>query len=146
MRYGSGIPFSRNRFVSREGDINATSNNGLDGSINGSRMPSNVRFDLRVERSVKLKFGSKDSDKRKSATLNIYLQVLNLFNTRNVIEVYRYSGNPDDDGYLTALRSQAEIRSQINEQSYRDLYSVRVNNPANYSLPRRTRLGVTLDF
>jgi len=63
-----------------------------------------------------------------------------------VIEVYRYSGNPDDDGYLTALRSQAEIRSQINEQSYRDLYSVRVNNPANYSLPRRTRLGVTLDF
>jgi hypothetical protein len=146
MRYGSGIPFSRNRFVLREGDISGGGSNGLDGSINGSRMPANIRFDLRVERSVKLKFGSKDSDKRKSATLNIYLQVLNLLNTRNVVEVYKYSGNADDDGYLTALRSQAEIRSQISEQSYRDLYSIKVNNPANYSLPRRTRLGVTLDF
>ena len=147
VRYGSGLPFTKNKNVLREGDIGgAPGLSQIDGSLNGSRMPDNFRMDLRVEKSFKLNFGAKNSDNRKQATLNIYLQVLNLLNTQNVVEVYKATGNATDDGYLTALRYQAEIASQVNPASYTDLYGVKVADPRNFSLPRRTRLGVTLDF
>jgi hypothetical protein len=63
-----------------------------------------------------------------------------------VISVYRATGNPDDDGFLTAPASQSTIDAQVNPQSFIDLYNVKVNNPNNYSIPRRARIGVMLDF
>lgn len=147
VRYGSGIPFTKNKNVIRTADIGGGNGNGnVDGTLNGSRMPSNYRLDLRIERSIKLKFGRKESENRKSASLNIYLQVLNLLNTKNVVEVYKATGDAKDDGYLTNSRSQIDVASQISQASYIDLYSIKMNDPRNFSLPRRTRLGLTLDF
>jgi len=60
--------------------------------------------------------------------------------------VYRATGNPNDDGYLNAAQSQIDIAQQTDEQSFRDLYSVKVNNPANFSIPRRFRVGLMLNF
>jgi hypothetical protein len=60
--------------------------------------------------------------------------------------VYRYTGNPDDDGFLQAPEYQAQINAYVDPYSFRDLYSVAVNNPYNYSLPRRIRLGVIFGF
>lgn len=147
VRYGSGIPYTKNRNVLPTAPIGGAFGSGsIEGTLNGSRMPSNYRLDLRVERSTKLKVGRKDSENRKEMTLNIYLQVLNLLNTRNVIEVYKATGSPTDDGYLTNVRAQADIQSQLNQRSFIDLYTVKMNDPRNFSLPRRTRLGITLDF
>ena len=36
------------------------------------------------------------------------------FDARNIISVYRATGNPDDDGYLTAEASQNDILSKNN--------------------------------
>jgi hypothetical protein len=60
--------------------------------------------------------------------------------------VYAATGNPNDDGYLSAAMWQAQINEQLNVQSYRELYSLYINNPSNYSLPRRIRLGASFDF
>ena len=78
--------------------------------------------------------------------MNVYLQVQNLLNSKNIVSVYRSTGNPEDDGYITAARYQNDIESQNDEQSFRELYSMRVNNPANYTLPRRIQLGIMLNF
>jgi hypothetical protein len=60
--------------------------------------------------------------------------------------VYRKTGNADDDGYLSAASNQVGIAAQTDEQSYRDQYSIKVNNPNNYSTPRQIRLGIAWNF
>ncbi len=60
--------------------------------------------------------------------------------------VYRYTGNPDDDGYLASSVGQGAIKSQTDPVSFVELYDIKQNDPNNYSLPRRLRLGVRLDF
>lgn len=141
FRGGSGLPYSRQSNVTSAllGGGTAV----LDGSINGSRLPWQFNMDLRIDRDIYLK--SKDS-KKSAHYMNIYLLVLNALNTQNVMGVYRYTGNPDDDGYLQAAEYQAQINASVDPNSFRDLYSVAVNNPYNYSLPRRIRLGVMFNF
>ena len=76
----------------------------------------------------------------------MYWQIQNLFDTKNIINVYQATGNPDDDGYLTAAASQNEINTKNNPDSFVDLYKIKVNNPSNYSLPRMMNLGLTVSF
>ena len=71
---------------------------------------------------------------------------MNLLNNINLIDVYRFTGNADDDGYLVAAQFQNAIESQNDPQSYRELYSIKANDQSNYTLPRRIRLGVMVNF
>jgi len=102
---------------------------------------------MRVDRDFNITWRKASETKSaKTSVLNFYLDLQNLFNTQNVITVYRATGNPNDDGYLAAAQSQVDIANQTNEQSFRDLYSVKANNPANFSIPRRFRVGLMLNF
>ena len=80
------------------------------------------------------------------AFLNVYVRVTNLLNQFNILNVYRATGNWDDDGYLAAASSQSSIQNQIDEQAFRDYYSMKIQNPYNISSPRTIRLGVKFDF
>jgi hypothetical protein len=146
FRATSGTPYSRQGNISQEGAIGLSKISVLSGSLNGSRLPFQYRFDLRIQKSFPITFGKKDDENSKKGNLNIYLQVLNLLNAKNIIDVYRATGNPEDDGYLTDPASQSVINSFPNPTAFVDQYSIKINNPNNYSLPRRMRLGVTLDF
>ncbi len=146
FRAGSGTPYSAQSNVTPEGQFGVQTRSNLNGSINGSRLPWQIRVDLRIDKNVDLKWGGSETKDAKLANLNIYLQVLNVLNTRNIQAVYRYTGSATDDGYLNAAETQSIINSQNDPQSFRDLYSIKVNNPANYSIPRRIRIGVMLDF
>ncbi len=139
----SGSPYSDQTFITDAaiGNLNA----GLDGTLNGSRLPWAYRLDLQFDRTFNLEFGSKE-DKKKMAYLNVYVRVTNLLNQFNVLGVYRATGNWDDDGYLAAASSQASIQNQIDEQSFRDYYAMKIQNPYNISSPRTIRLGVKFDF
>jgi len=138
--YSSGRPYSASKTVSSLTGLGASV---LEGTPSGSRNPGTFRVAMQVDRNFMLKFGSK---KQKSAALNVYLLVNNLFNTKNILGVYRATGNPDDDGFLSDSQFQTIIASQISEASFREYYALRMNNPFNYSLPRTIRLGVKLDF
>jgi hypothetical protein len=147
FRAGSGYPFSRQANVTEEGGEGIQQRSTLAGSINGSRLPWQFRIDARLDRDFEIKFGkAKDDGSKKSVFLNVYIQVQNLLDARNIIAVYKATGNPNDDGYLSAATSQNNIYAQIDPQSFIDLYTIKVNNPDNYSLPRRIHLGVKLDF
>ena len=78
--------------------------------------------------------------------MNVYFLVLNVLNTHNVMNVYPYTGNADDDGYLAAPEWQREINNQLDPESYRELYSIYVNRPGNYSAPRQIRFGISFNF
>ncbi len=138
---GSGTPYTRSSKVYPI----TTSNRVIDGSINGSRMPAFWRTDIILDRDFYLTNKTKKDGSRESY-LNVYLQILNLFNAHNIVDVYDATGNPDDDGYLTADEWQTEISQQLNVDSYRMLYQMRVDTPGNYSGPRLIRLGVSYNF
>ncbi len=139
----SGSPYSTQTFITDEGIGNL--NAGLSGTTNGSRLPWQYRLDLQIDRTWTLAFG-KDEDKKKVTFLNVYLRVTNLLNHFNVLNVYRATGNADDDGFLAAASSQASIQNQLDEQAFRDYYTMKIQNPFNISSPRTIRLGVKFDF
>lgn len=145
FRAGSGLPFSKQSNITQDAAFGIAQRSTLKGSPNGSRLPWQYRIDLRIDKNFELAFGG-EGDKKKLANLNVYVQVLNVLNTQNIINVYRATGNPNDDGYLTSAQAQSQINGQVSPSSFIDLYTIKVNNPNNYSIPRRIRLGVTFDF
>ena len=139
----SGSPYSGQTFITDEaiGNLNA----GLNGTLNGSRLPWSYRTDVQLDRTFELEFG-KDKEKKKTTFLNVYFRVTNIFNHFNVLNVYRATGNWDDDGYLAAAANQTSIQNQLDEQAFRDYYTMKIQNPYNISSPRTIRLGVKFDF
>jgi outer membrane receptor protein involved in Fe transport len=138
---GSGVPYSKSSKIYPLGGSGR-----LSGSLNGSRLPWQFRLDGRVDKDLTLSTGKDKSGNTKNTFLNIYLQVLNILDAKNIMGVYQATGNPDDDGYLAAAEYQSLINSQLDSQSYRELYALRINSPYNYSAPRLIRLGVSLNF
>jgi len=70
-----------------------------------------------------------------------------VLNAGNIISVYSFTGNANDDGFLSSADAQPFIVNQIDEQSYRDLYTTKSSyDGSNYALPRRIRLVIELNF
>lgn len=144
FKANSGSPYTRQSRPTREAAAIGWQDNGqrsVEGVINSARTPWQFRVDLRLDKDVNIKFNEK-----KSATLNVYLQVQNLFDIRNVVKVYRATGNADDDGFLYSPDGVQLSASQADSQAFIDQYMIRLQDPDNYSLPRRARLGVRFDF
>lgn len=139
----SGAPYTR---WSSAVPLNGGSRSNIAGQINGSSKPWNFRANLRVDKNIPLTWGKEDADKKKSANLNVYLQVLNLFNTKNVLNVYNFTGTPNDDGYLASSQAQSALAITNSAAAFTDLYTIRMNAPGNYSLPRQIRIGVLFEF
>ncbi len=112
----------------------------VEGQINGSRLPWQVTFDARINKIFSV--GKATSGK----SFEVYFQILNLFNTQNVTNVYNYTGSAKDDGYLVSPQAQAQLAEKTNTQAFVDLYNRAVDNPFNYALPRRLRLGLVYNF
>ena len=138
---GSGTPYSRQSNITQEAASGINDRSTLEGSINGSRLPWQFRMNAKVNKEFEIKWSDK-----KSSHLNVYVQVQNLLNARNIISVYRATGNPEDDGYLTSSAAQNAIDAKNDADAFRYLYSLAVNNPSHYSLPRMWRAGISLQF
>jgi len=140
----SGSPYSSKTNIVNEGSL-SPSYSGLTGTLNGSRNPWAYRLDLQVDKTINIAFNQKDG-KKKVTFLNVYVRATNLLNQFNVINVYRATGNWNDDGYLAAAEFQTTIQNQIDEQSFRDYYNMKIQNSYNISSPRTIRLGIKFDF
>ena len=115
MRYGSGLPYTR-RSISGE----------RIGNINDGRMPYSFTSDLKLYQAFSTgKF-----------THSFFVQVENLFDKRNILNVYDVTGRPDFDGQDFTGR----------DDTYRALYRFYAYDPLNYSAPREIRLGYELSF
>jgi hypothetical protein len=148
FRTFSGRPYSRQANITPDELDGQNLKYTLEGSLNGSRKPWNFRFDAKVDKSFEIKTGKKaNGESRKGLDLNVYLVVINVLDTRNVIGIYRATGSPDDDGYLTDPTAQNDINTiQPSAQAFRDQYMAALSDPGHYSLPRRIRLGLQVNF
>lgn len=135
---GSGTPYTKSSRVMQYGQMGP-----IKGSINGARLPWQFNINMRIDKDFNF---SMSKEKNRPATINVYLDILNLLNTKNVTNVYPATGTAYDDGYLAAPEWQTQINNQVNPESYRDLYSVWIDNPYNYSTPRQIRLGLMFNF
>ncbi len=145
FRTGSGTPYSRQSNITQDAALTKSQSHTLSGQPNGSRLPWTYRIDVRIDKNFIFKFGG-ENEKQKVTVLNAFITINNVLNRRNILNVYRYTGNANDDGFLTAAVSQQEINSKVNTQSFIDLYSIVINNPNNFSAPRTIRLGVIYNF
>ncbi len=139
---GSGTPYTPAVYAYPiTGEISPST----EGSINGARLPWSFTVDMNIDKNFNLKYGN-ENEKQKTANLNVYLWVTNLFNTRNIFGVYRFTGTPDDDGYLASAQYQQQINNQNSPNGFRNYYGMYANNPYNLGSPRQIRLGIRFDF
>jgi outer membrane receptor protein involved in Fe transport len=138
---GSGTPYTQSRNVV---GINQAGTNLVKGTYYGSRGPWQFRTDATIDKDFHFTMG--DGESKREGIVNVYFRINNVLNSRNIMGVYPFTGNPNDDGYLTAPESQKQISEALSEQAYRDMYSVAVNNPGNYSSPRTIHFGVIFNF
>ncbi len=119
--YGSGLPYT----------ATDASGNRL-GERNEGRLPANYAVDLRFSKDFP--FGTA------GYPLSLFVEVDNLFNRRNVIDVYSRTGQPDDDGVQTGagLALDQEELDQFDR-----LYD---HDPQHYSPPRTIRAGFEINF
>ena len=129
---GSGFPYTGVQFPL---PVNAARAPLPRGGVNEDRMPWTNRVDIRVQRRFRVTTG---------ANLTAFLWMQNIFNTVNVQNVYRYSGLPDDDGFLSTAGGIQFIESA--QPVSETLYQFRNRSLGSFGLPRLTRLGVRLDF
>jgi outer membrane receptor protein involved in Fe transport len=114
--------------------------------VNASLTPWTFTTDLRLDKNIRL---------MKSLWLNLYVRVNNLFNTQNVLNVYRTTGSADDDGWLANSDNTREYVNRFG-QNYIDMY--RTLNLKNgqayleytgnelYSQPRQIWFGMKFIF
>ncbi len=148
----SGNPYSSQSTITNAAAISPLAS-GMTGTLNGSRKPWSYRMDIQLDRNIEIKIkdrsataGDATLNKDKTVFLNVYIRATNLLNQFNVINVYRATGNWNDDGYLAASQFQQSIQNQYDEKSFRDYYTMKVQNAFNISSPRTIRLGVRFDF
>lgn len=141
----SGSPYTRSSKVT---SLTGVGTSQISGSLNGSNIPWQFWIDARFDKSfdIALKRDKETKKVLKPGSLTVYLEVLNVFNFHNVSNVYAFTGNADDDGFLAAADYQKQINSYTDPQSFIDYYRTMVGNPYNYSLPRRINLGVQFGF
>ncbi|MDE2705564.1 MAG: TonB-dependent receptor [Gemmatimonadota bacterium] len=115
-------------------------------SINRSTTPWTFETNLRIDKGFSL-FG---------LNAKVYSRILNLFNRKNVLNVYNRTGSDKDDGFLTNPELSQQIVEASGGQQYVQLYEAinLVNRQAYwsneggdiYDAPRQIRFGLQLDF
>ncbi len=129
---GSGFPYTG---VVEPFPVNASRAANPSGAINEDRMPWTSRLDLRVDRRFPLGSG---------ANLTAFVWVQNLLDTQNTQNVWRFSGLPDSDGFLSTAEGAQFLSSAV--PASETLYNQRNRFLSNVGLPRLTRIGVRIDF
>ncbi len=125
--------------------------NTIIGGINGSRLPWHYGLDLKINKDFSFSFAKKGKDApvgvkpAKVHRMTAFLYVANLLNTRDILGVYGYTGKPDDNGYLASPYGKAAIATQINQQSYVDLYKL-ATSYGNLNYARTINFGLEYGF
>ncbi len=120
-RYGSGLPYTPTD----------ASGNRLN-ERNQGRLPAYYTVDMRF---------NKDFDLSPNGwRMSFFVEVDNLFDRRNVVDVYSLTGQPDDDGYS----QQASL--SLSQEELDEMDRLYDHDPQNFSSPRTIRVGTQLNF
>jgi hypothetical protein len=145
----SGAPYTKNAIATStaQASLGRVQRSPIDGNPFGSRMPWQFRIDMNAQKAFSIKKKNPKDQFRPQATQFVaYLWIQNLLNNQIVNSVHRFTGLPNDDGYLNSPQGQQYIQEQVNAQSFIDLYSLKADSPLNYAMPRIARLGLRMYF
>jgi outer membrane receptor protein involved in Fe transport len=124
--YGSGLPYSK------------TDVNGLRlGGLNESRMPASYRVDLRMDKDF---YPAKNG----MSKLRLFVEINNLFDRRNVTNVYTRTGLPNDDGYTYGTSADSQEPAVI--ENLNRLHRLLAKDPQNYDQPISIQWGLEWMF
>ena len=116
--------------------------------VNNSTTPWNFNLDLRLDKTFKV---------TDDIAATLYARVINLLDTRNVINVYQTTGTATDDGYINQQRYiDAALEDPNLGQTYLDLYNaINIENGSSYESelgldlwgpPRQIFFGIKLTY
>jgi len=137
--FNSGRPYTRTLVQNtqpHDGRYDNDISNIPVSAVNAERTPWVYRFDLKLDRTINLPLFN--------TSLNVYVWVLNLLNTENIMDVWTTTGLPDNTGYLQTTAGKEYWESLTPEE--RKYFKMREMDWNNYGIPRQIRLGVRLDF
>lgn len=152
MRARSGEPYTTYQNVV---------GNAIQGGLNGTRLQWHFGIDLRLDKSFLISSGKKTAPAatdgaivedavaavpRKKYYLSAFVYFQNIFNIRDILGVYPYTSRADDDGYITSTNGETYFSTSTSPQTFRNLYSLYVNNPGFYNNPRRANVGFSFSF
>ena len=85
-------------------------------------------------------------------SLTLYVNVLNVFNTKNVLNVYPTTGAANDDGWFANVLAAPYLQTPGYEQFYRDInlknrwaYMSATGNDI-YGTPRQVQFGLRVEM
>jgi hypothetical protein len=154
-RFNSGHPYTR---VENVGGQSSAYNAGVNymsdtrsrkaaEAINSSTTPWSSIVDLRWDKSFSI---------GQNHALSIYMRVTNLFNTKNVLNVYQETGSDTDDGYITNKNWYIGNYNNYGGQDYLDLYrALNIKNGSSYlsylgleiwNHPRQIIFGIKFNY
>ncbi|MDZ4838505.1 MAG: TonB-dependent receptor plug domain-containing protein [Bacteroidota bacterium] len=152
----SGTPYTKqsNVTIGNGGDvqIGVSQRSQLLGTINGSRLPWQLRLDARIDKDIFITARRLDPSSglknrvRTGTTLNLFVFIQNVLDAKNIVDVYKFTGLANDDGYLNSQLGKRDASSAIDPVAFYDQYSIKVNDPSNYINPRFFRVGAMLIF
>ncbi|MEX1275719.1 MAG: TonB-dependent receptor [Bacteroidota bacterium] len=110
--------------------------------INSSSTPWNFNVDLNLNKRISFE----------SFAAEVYVNVLNLFDTKQILNVYETTGTPEDDGWLSSPQSKSfrdigqysEFYEAINLEN-RWAYISRKGTDL-YGSPRQVRVGIKVEI
>lgn len=144
--FNSGHPFTRGTGA-QNAETDARFRSPLE-ALNASTTPGEFQVDLRIDKTFRI------YDK---LSANIYVFVINLFDNKNIRNIFLRTGSADDDGYISNPELSAQLISTYGAQ-YVDVYKARnidyqlgyggFVNDGNfmYGPPRQVRLGIRLEY
>jgi len=104
------------------------------GMVNSRTTPWTYRLDLKADKTFAIA----------RLNLDVYVWVINVFDRKNVVEVYEGSGLADNTGWLATSEGQS-FASQYGADGVAK-YNIKQRNPMHYDTPRQVRLGLRMNF
>lgn len=148
MTFNSGHPYTRG-VGGQTAETDNRDRRPIE-AINSSTTPGEFQMDLRIDKSFSL------FDK---LSLNVYLYVINLFDSKNIRNVFLRTGSADDDAVISNPELSAQLIQTYGDE-YVDLYkAVNIDYQGGYGgdrgstgtsflygPPRQIRLGIRLEY
>jgi hypothetical protein len=150
-QFSSGHPFTQGQ-GSGSLELDARFRQPLE-PLNSSSTPSTFQVDMRIDKTFSI---------ADMFNLNIYFNVINLFDADNVYNVFMRTGAADDDGYLsdpnqggkqiaTYGPDYAAVYTALNLDYHQDWYNATTGaayttQPVIYGPPRQIRFGIRLEY
>ncbi len=114
--------------------------------LNASITPWNFNVDLKIDKTI---------DLTNNIRLTLYARILNLFNRRNILNVYQINGRAENDGVINSDYYSKAFRKNLGEK-FTELYNaINIENGQAYwdflgrqlyGHPRQILLGVKVSY